>query len=148
MGGLALLLGVVVLIATKDFPGAAANRPGPAFLPRILSVLFAVSGLVLLFCQKSPSEEPAEESQELSTDAALGTCWDIAFLIGALALFVAVLDTVGFLIAATVLSTAVFLRMRNGLVTSALATLILVAGTYTLFGIILGVMLPRGWLGW
>ena len=148
LGALALVLGIAIFIATSNFPGAAANRPGPAFLPRILALLFAVCGIILLFSKGGRTEESQSGNPDGAAGENPGSWTDIAFVSGALILYMFAAEITGFLIAAAALTYAVFFRLRNGVLTSAIAAVVLAVGTYVLFGTVLGVMLPRGWLGW
>ncbi len=140
LGGLALAVGIVVFWATSDFPGADTNRPGPAFLPRVLAAFFAMCGFVLALRGGATDEgKPTIE----------GIGWAKgAILVAALFVYIAVIKEIGFVVASTALVAAVFLLVGNSILTSLIATLILVPVTYTLFSTVMGVVLPRGWLGW
>ncbi len=140
LGGLVLALGILLFWATSDFPGAASNRPGPAFLPRLLAVLFGVCGVVFVIGLIPPEEQRPEVT--------FGGWGKGGILIVCLFLYIAVIKSVGFVIASTVLVAFVFLLVGNSVLTSLVATLILVPATYTLFSTVMGVVLPRGWLGW
>lgn len=140
LGMLTLVLGIVLFAATSDFPGAASNRPGPAFLPRVLAVLFGVCGLVLIFGRTAQQKE--------DTSVPFGAWIKVLGIIISLVFYVAVVEHVGYIITASVLTAGLFLLLGNSFLTSAIAALILVPGTYLLFATILGVVLPVGWLGW
>ena len=154
LGILALILGIWILWTTQTFPGAANHRPGPAFLPNLLALLIAICGGMLVFSKKRKSVKTPEsvsntedESTVCSNDsvASLKQSWmRILFLTGGSVAYVALLDVLGFIPAAGLLTFLVYLFLGNRWLTSAIVTIVLVAGTYILFGQILGVMLPRG----
>ncbi|MFH1738707.1 MAG: tripartite tricarboxylate transporter TctB family protein [bacterium] len=140
LGVFALVLGIVLYWATSDFPGAASNRPGPAFLPRILAVLFGICGIILIFGRSRQSEEHAAASFR-------GWMKVLGLIVGLL-FYVGMAEYMGFIISASILSAGMFILLGNSLRTSLIATLVLVLGIYTLFSTIMGVVLPVGWLGW
>lgn len=140
LGALALVSTMALFVATSDFPGAASNRPGPAFLPRVLAVLFGICGLVLIFRGTSQKEE--------ATSVASGAWIKVLGVIIGLVFYAAVVDYVGYLITTCILAAGIFILLGNSILVSVIATLILVLGTYTLFSTVLGVVLPVGWFGW
>ncbi len=141
LGVLALVLGITLFVVSSSFPGAASNRPGPAFLPRLLAFLFGACGLVLAL---RPAVCPKDDGP-----VAAWTAWYRALaMVAGIVVFILVIEHVGYIVAATVLTVVVFLLLENSWLTSAIATLILVPGTYTLFSSVLGVVLPVGWIGW
>ncbi|HOE11707.1 MAG TPA: tripartite tricarboxylate transporter TctB family protein [bacterium] len=140
LGTLVLIGGIALYIATMDFPGAASNRPGPAFLPRILAVLFMVSGILLILHPK-PTGNEKEESQP-------GNRVKVAAMIAGLVLYSMIADITGFLIAGGCLTFGFCLLLGNSWRVSLLVTVVLVPSVYTIFSTVLGVVLPVGWLGW
>jgi hypothetical protein len=140
LGALVLISGIILFPATLGFPGAASNRPGPAFLPRVLGVLFGICGLLLIFGRATQKEE--------ATSVALGAWMKVLAVIIGLVFYVGVVNHVGYIIATSILTASLFILLGNSILISAVATLILVLGTYALFSTVLGVVLPVGWLGW
>lgn len=140
LGVLALVLGITLFVVCSSFPGAASNRPGPAFLPRLLASLFSVCGLIFIL-------RPAACSDDANPVA--WPAWYRALsVVAGIVLFILVIEHVGYVVTATILTLVVFLLLENSWSTSVIATLVLVPGTYTLFSSVLGVVLPVGWFGW
>ncbi|HPA44900.1 MAG TPA: tripartite tricarboxylate transporter TctB family protein [bacterium] len=140
LGALVLIAGIVLYAATAHFPGAASNRPGPAFLPRVLAVLFAVSGFLLILYRK-PTVNDASENQPRNR-------FKVVAMIAGLVLYSMIADTTGFLIAGGCLTFGFCSLLGNSWRVGLVVTVVLVPFIYTIFSTVLGVVLPVGWLGW
>ncbi len=154
LGIFALMLGIWIFWTTQDFPGAANHRPGPAFLPNLLAIFIALCGGMLIFSQKRESVKKPESVSNAADEstvclneplASFKQSWiRVLMLAAGSAAYVALLDVLGFIPTAGLLTFFVYLFLGNRWLVSAVATILLIAGTYVLFGQILGVMLPRG----
>jgi hypothetical protein len=138
-GGALVLVGLVVVWQSRQFPLGSIQRPGPAYMPTVLALLLIVFGLaVVLMGARSPRV----------TDAGWHD-WRHAVGIFAACAFAAWgLNRLGYrLTMAAVLVFLLLLLERRGLVTTAVLTVGIVGGSFYLFDTLLRVPLPRGPFG-
>lgn len=140
LGGVAVLLGVAVYLGSLNFPHMADGWPGPGLFPRILGVLLALFGAVVVVEAFRP-----HESRELSYQPA--NIVKAGLVLVSVAIYVAVVQRLGFLPTATLLLVGLMLmlnvRLRVALPASVAVALLCVL----LFEKVLRVPLPPGILG-
>jgi putative tricarboxylic transport membrane protein len=78
----------------------------------------------------------------------VGAAWRFAEVLIWIALYIALAETLGFVVTASALLLAYLLRLGTRLAIAAPLTLLLVPLAYHVFGVILRVPLPRGLVGW
>jgi putative tricarboxylic transport membrane protein len=112
--GLALLvLGGFILWQTFSFPAMPGQDYGPELLPRITATGFLITGLCLcVMGLRAAGEQPWVALSAAARDP--GRQLDAALVLGGIVLLLLVWSTVGFLIAASVLSTVLVARFRRG----------------------------------
>jgi hypothetical protein len=138
-GAALVLIGLVAVWESRQFPLGSFHRPGPAYMPTVLAVLLIVFGIAVALM--------GSRSQRLS---AVGWDeWRHAVGIFAACAFAAWgLDHLGYrLTMAGVLVFLLFVVERKGIVLTAAVTLAIAGGSFYLFDRILRVPLPRGPFG-
>ncbi len=96
IGLIAIVIGLAVLIHVQSFPAQAGGRPGPALFPSGLSVLFIISGIVLILQERCKSEHQPwfERLPELNVKG-IG---NILVTLLAVVFYIFVSETIGFLL--------------------------------------------------
>ena len=140
LGGIAVLLAVAVFLDTLTFPEMRDGSPGPALFPRIISVLLALVGCIIIYQSTRPHEK---RSLSYERSAMLKACM---ILVG-IAAYVALVDRLGFMITGTLLMLGTML-MLNVRVRTAVPTAVgITVVTFYVFQQVLRVPLPPGILG-
>ena len=127
------------LLDAKRFESLQQGSIGPLVFP-ILTALALLTALVIGWFRSSFVSSPFPTSP-----GGLRTCLEIGLLLG---LFLAVVEWTGFLPAGALLLFLALWRLKNRWWVSAVVSLVSVSVVYELFAKRLGVVLPRGWLGW
>ena len=127
------------LLAAKRFESLEQGPIGPMVFPVLVSAALLVALLANAF-RSSLTSRPFETSAE-----GFRTSLEIGLL---LAVFLLLVDRTGFLLAGSALLFLSLLRLKNPWWVSAVVALVTVPLVYELFANRLGVVLPRGWLGW
>ena len=141
------------LLTSQAFGGLATSRFGPMFFPVLLLAALAVVSVALAAGLKSrPTYDVAPGSNtHVARDfspANPGAAWRFAEVLIWIALYVALAETLGFVLTAGVLLLAYLLRLGTRPPIAATITLMLVPAMYHVFAVILRVPLPRGLFGW
>jgi hypothetical protein len=140
IGGAAAVLGAAVFVMTLSFPRMADGAPGPALFPQLLSAMLVGFGAVTILQSRGASAETGE-IHELS-GIVRG-----AIILVLIAIYIAVVQRLGFVITGTLLVLALMLLLRVRLLTAALSTVVIVAFCVLLFSKALRVPLQPGILG-
>jgi putative tricarboxylic transport membrane protein len=131
------------LATSLTFPLGSAARPGAGFFPAGVGAYLCALAVVLLVAswRRVPAHAREAASDAISADARARVIATIAALVG----FCATLGWIGYP-AAAFLFTAVLLKSLGGgqWTRVILAALLAAAASYYLFGVLLGVPLPRG----
>ncbi len=127
------------LLAAKRFESLEQGSIGPMVFPVLVSAALLVTLLAAAF-RSSLAPRSLSTSRE-----GLRVSLEIVLL---LVVFLLVVDAAGFLLAGTALLFLALLRLKNRWWVSAGVALLTVPLVYELFANRLGVVLPRGWLGW
>ena len=140
IGGLFFLcLGIGACIGGIRLQVGKLTEPGAGFFPFLGAVVLAVLSAILLF--------QAWLGRSKGTEA-FGTLWRPIALIAGLIIYVAILDSIGYIIAMTVLCTMILCVLETKKWwADAVVALIIALGSFILFDSLLGVRLPRGILG-
>jgi putative tricarboxylic transport membrane protein len=140
IGGLFFLaLGIWAIIGAHKLHVGTVTEPQPGFFPFLGGVTLAALSGILLF--------QALLGRSKGTGA-FGALWRPIAMIMGLVLYVAILDSIGYILATIVLS-LILLRALDTKTwwVLAVAALCITFGSYILFDRALGVTLPRGLLG-
>jgi putative tricarboxylic transport membrane protein len=131
-----LALGAGAAEEASKLPFGTVRNPGPGFVPWWLGLVLLFLGAVLLV-QALRARERAGGGEARP--------WKIALLLAALAVYVLVLDAVGYAIATFLLVVFMLRALEPHRWPVALAVAVLAAGgSYVLFAVWLGVPLPAG----
>ncbi len=140
LGGAATLLGAAVYLMTLSFPKMADGAPGPALFPQILSVLMVFFGIVLVLNARHPHQEKSQRYEPVNVLKA-------GMVLVAIAVYIAVVQNLGFLISGTLLMASLMLMLGVRARTAVPAALVVAVGCVLLFERVLRVPLPPGFLG-
>ena len=131
------------LLTSEAFRGLETTRFGPMFFPGLLlGALALVSGALILHGSQhrgdtAPPDTPAPGAASRLAEAVL---W--------IALYLALAETLGFIITASALLAVYLIRLGTRPMIAAPLTLLLVPAVYYVFAVLLRVPLPRGVVGW
>ncbi len=128
--------------AVKTLPMGKISEPGPAAFPLVVGVFTAVVSLAIVVEEFVVRRDPARDKLEIPRGLDL---WRLLGTVLGTFGYVAVLSAFGFLPASILLSMLVVRLLKGGSWIWTIITAVAIAGsTYVLFGLILGVPLPRG----
>jgi len=140
---LALLTAVVAGIMAARFPRPADAHSGPGGFPLILAVTLAILALSGVALAKRISAHAMDDSDGMESPR-----WRMTLLTGAIVLYLLFMPILGFISTTALMcaGTLYILGYRN--FARALATGFIAAFTlYGIFGVIMNVVLPKGWIG-
>jgi hypothetical protein len=130
------------LLHSPAFRGLEAKQFGPMFFPAVLlAALALVSGALLVTRRKEPAAERA-------APAPPGAVWRMAEVVISILLYLALAETLGFIVTAGALLVVHLLRLGTRPAVAVPLALVLVPAAYQVFAVLLRVPLPRGILGW
>ncbi|MBW2306598.1 MAG: tripartite tricarboxylate transporter TctB family protein [Deltaproteobacteria bacterium] len=141
------LLGGIIYVLTIHFPALEEGGwIGPALFPRILAILFAFFGTILMVqgVIRRSGAPPAPTRQPWLTGPTINALCVIAAII----FYIVVSEFLGFLVTAFIILTLLMLKLEVKITVCIPTSLLLVAGIYYLFAKMLRVPLPWGILGW
>ena len=138
-GGALVIIGLVTLWESRQYPLGSLHRPGPSYMPVILALLLIVFGLALA-AMGARSGRMSEVSWHE---------WRHAVAIFSACAFAAWgLDRLGYrLTVAVVMLFLLRVLERKGIVITLAMTVVVAGGSFLLFDTLLRVPLPRGPLG-
>jgi putative tricarboxylic transport membrane protein len=140
LGGIAVLLAVAVFLDTLTFPEMQDGSPGPALFPRIMSVLLALIGGIIIYKSTRPHEKRTLRYERAAVIKS-------GLMLVAIAGYILLAHRLGFMITAGLFMLGLMLmlgvRVRTALPTAVLVVLI----TFVVFEKVLRVPLPPGILG-
>jgi hypothetical protein len=138
-GGALVLIGLVAVWESRQFPLGSLHRPGPAYMPTLLALLLILFGVAVAL-MGSRSQRFSEVGWHE---------WRHAVGIFAACAFAAWgLNRLGYRL--TVACVLVFLLLvleRKGVILTAIVTVVIAWGSFFLFDTLLRVPLPRGPFG-
>jgi putative tricarboxylic transport membrane protein len=139
-----LIFSMAVIEGARRMPASGTFGPGAGFLPFWLGATMAILSVILLV---NATRGPAQTSSRSPFPKGRPVL-SILLTVGALAAFISLLETLGFLLAIALL-TAFLLRVveREGWLTTVTVALSNAAGLYIVFKILLGVSLPKNTFG-
>ena len=142
-GAIFVLLGLVVLVHVQSFPRIPGQPVGPGLFPGLISVAFALCGLLLIVSGvRNRAEEPWYETAEWMRSGRHFISFGA--IVGGVAAYVLLANTIGFLILSPVLLwlwfTTLGVRRVTAVVVAIIATLVIWYAFYK----VLRVPLPWG----
>jgi hypothetical protein len=137
-GGVLVLIGALALWEGLRFPFGTLWRPGPAYVPAVLSLVLIAIGVVLIVRRGGTRLPDMQWRESRHALAILAVCAFIAFT----------LERLGWRLAVTgALLVLLGLLERRGAVFTVVLTVAIAFGSFYLFNDVLRVPLPRGALG-
>jgi putative tricarboxylic transport membrane protein len=138
-GGALVIIGLVTLWESRQYPLGSLHRPGPSYMPVILALLLIVFGLALAVMGARSGRMSEVSWHE----------WRHAVAIFSACAFAAWgLDRLGYrLTVAVVMLFLLRVLERKGIVITLAMTVVVAGGSFLLFDTLLRVPLPRGPLG-
>jgi len=138
-GGTLLLLAIYVMIETRVLPLGTHSRPGPGYLPLLLSSFLAVLGIILIVRGRlSPASRSVKWTEGRHALAILAGCAFTALALESLGYRITMVILLAFLF-------GVMERLKWWMVCA--LTLGLAFGSFWVFDSLLRVILPRGGFG-
>ena len=144
-GGIFVALGIFILTQTFSYPSLEKGHPGPGLFPNLLALLFIIFSGVLILKARRPSPQTEEISETSSGSRKVSNAF---FVLGVVALFVAIVNSVGFLVTSGVLLFVLMKKLGVSILKSAIATVLVTLFINLMFSKILRVPLPLGIFGW
>jgi len=142
-GSIFIALGIFIITQTWNYPSPEKGHPGPDLFPNILALLFIGFGLALIL--KARKLVPTETE---GTPSGPGGTFNALFVLGIVAVYVGVVNFVGFLITSAVLLFLLMKKLGVSVLKSVIASIIITLFINLMFSKILRVPLPYGILGW
>lgn len=142
-GAMFIALGVFIFTQTYKFPSLEKGHPGPDLFPNLLALLFIGFGSILIFKARKLSFEKEEPSRTTPKKISNGF-----FVLATVAIYVGVVNALGFLITSAVLLFLLMKKLGVSLLKSSIASILITLFINLLFSKILRVPLPYGILGW
>jgi len=138
-GGALVIIGLVTLWESRQYPLGSLHRPGPSYMPVMLALLLIVFGLALAVMGARSGRMSEVSWHE----------WRHAVAIFSACAFAAWgLDRLGYrLTVAVVMLFLLRVLERKGIVITLAMTVVVAGGSFLLFDTLLRVPLPRGPLG-
>lgn len=138
-GGALVIIGLVTLWESRQYPLGSLHRPGPSYMPVMLALLLIVFGLALAVMGARSGRMSEVSWHE----------WRHAVAIFSACAFAAWgLDRLGYrLTVAVVMLFLLRVLERQGIVITLAMTVVVAGGSFLLFDTLLRVPLPRGPLG-
>jgi putative tricarboxylic transport membrane protein len=147
-----IMLSVFFFVDSFSITQSTISAPlaGASFFPRVISVLLAISSIILII--KDIIRKKKSGKVEKKPDQKTGSEKYVLYMMGATTLYVIAIPTIGYLVSTIVymITSSLFLGSkyttpREVVSSTAIAGLISVFA-YFLFGTILSVFLPRGFI--
>lgn len=138
--------GAFIVAATLTYPSMEGGQPGPALFPRIVGGLMAGFGALLALS----GIRRRDVSQRVAWRALLGNpaFVNALFVIGGVVAYIALADTLGFLLTAALVVFLLMWRLGVPPLRAVLVAVPFTVAVYALFAKLLRVPLPTGLVWW
>lgn len=144
-GGIAIVLGAVVIIASQSFP-RQPNVPSPGLAPSIVGGIMALCGLGVILTWARDRKRGREVEELIPSPLSIrDQVINVLAVLAVVATYILLGDIVGFPILMTVLLALLMIRLGAKwwvALIGAVATSVVI---YLIFNDVLGVPLPTGW---
>ena len=140
-----IVFAAAVLWHVQSFPSLDNGYPGPALFPSVLAVLFILCGVVLMIQGVRQREKLLRFDTGTLTVSGL---LNIVFVLGAIACYIFLAETIGFLIFSVVVLMVLMKWLKVKTLSSVAMAVVVTLVIYLLFAKILLVPLPWGLWGW
>jgi len=133
----------IVLWSTLTMPIGTLTEPGPGFLPLFCGTVISILAIIVFFQAKRNTKEVTGESFYIE-----GSLIKIFSTIGILMVYALILERLGFNVTTFVVMLYIFKQIAGASwLTGILESSIVTGACYFIFGYLLKIPLPRGWLG-
>lgn len=147
IGVVCVAIGVVTLLLTRDFPVGQGNvnLTGPAFFPNIVAIVLLTTGVIQIFvgCVNA-ADRPAITPAAIRSVLARREAVTVMLTILLIALYVLVMKRIGFFVSTFAVLILMMVRLGAGWIRALIATVVLLAVLYLVFGRLFYVSLPQG----
>ncbi len=143
VGCIFVALGIFIFTQTISYPSPEKGHPGPGLFPNILAILFIAFGGTLIYKAREPLSK--NEAEIVSGSKRV---LNALLVLGIVAVYVILVDSVGFLITSAVLLFVLMKMLGVTLLRSTIASITITLFINLMFSKILRVPLPIGILGW
>jgi len=143
-GGIFIILGIFIFTQTYKYPSPEKDHPGPDLFPNLLALLFIGFGLALILKSRRHFLKDRTEIEGTPPKRVSNAL----FVLAIVAVYVGVVNFVGFLITSSVLLFILMKRLGVTILKSAITSMVITLFINLLFSKILRVPLPYGILGW
>ncbi len=144
-GGIFVALGIFIFSQTFFYPSLEKGHPGPDLFPNLLAILLIIFGGVLILKAKSPI---ALKKEKEASSPVRKKVVNAFFVLGIIAVYVAVVDRAGFLVTSAILLFVLMIKLGAPIFRSAIASICITLFINVMFLKILRVPLPPGFFGW
>ena len=135
------------LLHSEAFRGLEVKQFGAMFFPTVLIVALALVAAGIAWTSRSRAASP-EVSEAVAVAPPPGAGWRFAEVVLWVILYIALAETLGFIVTAGVLLLVYLLRLGTRPPVATAVAVILIPVAYHVFAVVLRVPLPRGLLGW
>lgn len=142
IGILAMVVGLAVIVRVQFYPNLADGQPGPALFPEVIGGLFILVGLALFWQARKSGAPMIARLPELTAKGVA----NVLFTIGAVVFYIAVSQTLGFLLTSFIIMVAMMLLLKAKAAVSIPVAISMTVCIYAIFNKMLLVPLPRGLL--
>ena len=144
-GSIFIALGMFIFTQTAGYPSLEKGHPGPGLFPNLLAILFIIFGGILILKARRPSASGKEEEDPHPARKKVVNAF---FVLGVIAVYVAVVDVIGFLMTSALLLFVLMIKLGTPILRGAIASICITLFINIMFLKILRVPLPPGILGW
>jgi putative tricarboxylic transport membrane protein len=144
-GSIFIALGIFIFTQTFFYPSLEKGHPGPGLFPNLLAILFIIFGGVLIYKARKPLANNDSEEGVPSGPKKVSNAF---FVLGIVIVFVAVFNSIGFLVTSAVLLFVLMKKLGVTTLRSAISSICITLFINIMFLKILRVPLPPGILGW
>ncbi len=148
IGCFCIALSIVVLIITRTFPSkttGGSDLSGPSFYPNLLSFIFILCGVfqIITGYKSQKHQNPIGIINIWATVGKPGSI-NIFFIIGLILFFILLMESLGFILCAFVISFLLMWRFGVSIIKNILSSVLLVFLLVAIFGKIFTIYLPSG----
>ncbi len=144
LGILIFVAGIIIFYVAREYPDQNDGKPGPWLFPVVLSLMFAVSGLIL--CLKGYLKSRHDSLISFNKELSKHGVFNIAVLILLVLFFIYASDFLGFLITMEIIILCLMFLMKTKPLPALIVSVCATVGIYLIFSKALLVPLPQGLL--
>ena len=148
IGVFCIALSIVILLITRTFPSkttGGSDLTGPSFYPNLLSFIFILCGVfqIITGYKSQKHQNPIRIIDVWAAIRKPGSI-NILFIIGLILFFILLMESLGFILCAYVISFVLMWRFGVSMIKNVLSSALLVFLLVTIFGKLFTIYLPSG----